>query len=239
MSNQKRLVFDIETIGEDFDQLDETSKATLTRWIEREAEDEEDYARRLKDIKEQLGFSPLTGEIVAIGVLDIDKEKGGVYFQAPGQKIERFEEGGIAFEPMTEADILKKFWEVAKTYNLFGSFNGRGFDVPFMMVRSAVHGIKPSKNLMAGRYLSQQRSDAVHIDLMDQLSFLGAVRRKETLHMWSRAFGIKSPKGEGVTGDDVAPMFKAKKYLEIARYNIRDLRATRELFKKWEEFFNI
>ena len=238
MSTKKRLVFDIETIGEDFDALDETTKSSLTRWIEREAYDTEEYHRSLTDLKNGLGFSPLTGEIVAVGVLDIDREKGGVYFQSPDKKMERFEEDGITFEAMTEAEILKKFWEIAEQYNLFATFNGRPFDAPFLMIRSAIHGIRPSKNLMAGRYLSQQHAEAVHIDLLDQLSFMGAVRKKGSLHLWSRAFGIKSPKSEGVTGDDVAKLFAQKKYLEIARYNIGDLRATRELFRKWEEFLN-
>jgi hypothetical protein len=31
------LVFDIETVGEDFDALDETSQDVLTRWIKKES----------------------------------------------------------------------------------------------------------------------------------------------------------------------------------------------------------
>ena len=75
------LVFDIETIGANFDDFDEPTQNSLTRWIKREAgEDEGKYNVMLKDLKEGLGFSPLTGEIVAIGVYDTLVQKGVVYF---------------------------------------------------------------------------------------------------------------------------------------------------------------
>jgi len=235
----KRLVFDIETIGENFDSLDKATQSSLTRWIEREASDKEEHTRLLNDIKNGLGFSPLTGEVVAIGVLDVGKNEGGVYYQSPGVPQKRIEEDGIRLEAMTEKKILEKFWEISKEYTVFISFNGRGFDVPFLMVRSAIHGIRPPKNLMVGRYLYQQHADAVHIDLLEQLSFYGAVRRKGNLHLWCRAFGITSPKASGVTGDDVSELFNKKKFLDIARYNIGDIRATRELYVKWDTYINI
>jgi len=236
---QQKLIFDIETVGESFDDLDKITQESLTNWIQREAEDKDEYARLLDDLKHGLGFSPLTGEVVAVGVLDFEKDKGGVYFQSPGSKIERFEEEGITFETLSEEAILRKFWELASRYQIFITFNGRAFDVPFLMVRSAVHKIPPTKNMMAGRYLYQQHADAIHIDLLDQLSFQGAVRRKGSLHLWCRAFGIKSPKSEGITGDDVNMLFKKKKYLEIAKYNVGDLRATKQLFEVWNTYFNI
>jgi DNA polymerase elongation subunit (family B) len=235
----QRLVFDIETVGEDFDKLDQTTQSSLTNWISREASDKDSYARLLDDLKAGLGFSPLTGFIVAIGVLDIDKDKGGVYFQAPDADIDRFEESGITFEPLNEADIIRKFWEIATKYQVFVTFNGRMFDVPFIMARSAVHRIRPTKNLMYSRYLSQQHSDAIHIDLLDQLTFQGAVRRRGNLHLWCRALGIKSPKDSGVTGDDVGTLFRQKEYLNIARYNAGDLSATKELFNAWNQYMNV
>ncbi len=51
-----------------------------------------------------------------------------------------------------------------------------------------------------------------------------------------RAFGIKSPKAEGITGDDVGPLFKDKKFLEIAKYNVGDLKATKELYDYWNNY---
>ncbi len=238
-STQKRLVFDIETVGEDFETLDKTTQDSLTRWIEHEAGDEREYKVMLDDLKQGLGFSPLTGQIVALGMLDVETGKTGVYYQSPGVAAKRAEEDGVSYESMEEKEIVRRFWDVAARYQVFITFNGRGFDAPFLTTRSAVHGVRPTKNLMAGRYIYQQHADAIHIDLLDQLTFYGATRRTGGLHLWCRALGIKSPKSGGVTGDDVGDLFKKKKYLDIARYNVGDLYATKELFDAWDTYFNI
>lgn len=238
MSTTNKLVLDIETIGEDFDALDKATKENLTRWIKKDSDNEEEYKHAFEDLKNGLGFSPLTGEIVAIGLLDYHKNEGAVYYQAPGQKNAEIKEDGISFKQMTEEDMLKKFWELASRYQVFITFNGRAFDIPFLMTRSAVKGVRPTKDLMRGRYLYQNNPDALHIDLAEQLSFYGATRRKGSLHLWSRAFGIPSPKSGGVSGEDVGPLFKKKKFLEIAKYNVGDIRATRELYTKWEQYLS-
>lgn len=239
MSNsQQTLILDIETVGENFEELDKATQENLTRWIKKESDSDEEYKMALEDLKTGLGFSPLTGSVVAIGMLDYHKNEGAVYFQAPGAKQEEIKEDGISFKPMAEKEMLAKFWEVAQKYHVFVTFNGRAFDMPFLFVRSAVHGIRPSKDLMRGRYLYQHNPEALHIDLLEQLSFYGAVRRKGSLHLWARAFGIESPKAAGVTGDDVGPLFKKKKFLEIAKYNVGDLRATRALYEKWRDYLS-
>jgi 3'-5' exonuclease len=238
MSTTSKLVIDIETIGEDFEVLDKATQENLTRWIKRDSESDEEYKIALEDLKNGLGFSPLTGEIVAIGALDYYKNEGAVYYQAPGQKNAEEKEDGIIFKQMTEKEMLQKFWELAERYQVFITFNGRAFDVPFLMIRSAIHGLRPTKDLMRGRYLYQNNPEALHIDLAEQLSFYGATRRKGSLHLWSRAFDIPSPKAGGVTGDDVGPLFKKKRFLDIAKYNVRDIRATRELYTKWESYLS-
>ena len=231
-----KLVFDIETIGDDFDLLDQTSQEVLTRWIKKEASSDEEYENELANLKNGLGFSHLTGQIVAIGVYDVEKDKGAVYFQAPDDSIKDSEDGNIKFRVLSEKEMLQQFWNLAEKYDEFISFNGRAFDVPFLFVRSAINEIKPSKNLMANRYLSSQPRNAQHIDLLDQLTFYGAVRRRGNLHLWSKAFGIKSPKEEGISGDDVGQLFKEKRFFDIAKYNVGDLQATKALYEYWEKF---
>lgn len=229
----QKLVFDIETIGEDFDSLDKVTKDNLTRWIKRDSGNDEEYEQALDDLKNGMGFSPLTGEVVAIGLLDTEGDRGAVYYQNP-IKDEDNEENGIKYKTCTEKEMLEKFWEIAEKANQMISFNGRSFDVPFLMIRSAVHGIKPSVNLLPYRYAKHYEVN--HIDLLEQLTFLGALRGRKNLHLWCRAFNIESPKAKGVSGDDVAELFREKKYLDIARYNADDLFATRELYKKWREY---
>ncbi len=232
------LVFDIE-----WESFDDATKDQLSRWLLRESRDDVEFNAGLEDIKNGLGFSPLTGFIVAIGVFDTEKEKGAVFYaDAPvgaptlrrgsGETREDFEEEGIKYRALSEKEMLESFWEGAKAYAEFVSFNGRCFDAPFLAIRSAIYGVRPSKDLLEGRYLYQQRN-AKHIDLLDQLSFYGALRRKGSLHLFCRAFDIESPKAGGTTGDDVAGLYHAGKALDIARYNAGDLRATAALYHKW------
>src|SRR5436189_193261 len=154
-----QLIFDIETIGEDFDTLDETTQDVLTRWLKNTSHTDTEYEAALKDLKAGLGFSPLTGQIVAIGVIDGQKDQGCIYFQAPGEKIADFEENNIKYRCMTEKEMLQKFWELASRYDEFVTFNGRSFDVPFLVVRSAVNKVKPTKDLLANRYMNYQKNN--------------------------------------------------------------------------------
>jgi len=228
------LVFDIETVGEAWDSLDTATQHNLSYWIREDTGDSDAYEYEMGKLKEGMGLSPLTGFIVAIGVYDTEKEKGAVYFSAPDAKLKESEKDGISYKPMGEKEMLEQFWKVAAVCNEFISFNGRGFDAPFLVIRSMVHGVKPTKDLLSNRYLSLQRGCA-HIDLMDQLTFYGAARFRKSLHLFCRALGIESPKAGGTTGDDVAALYKAGKYQDIARYNAGDLRATASLYKRWQE----
>ncbi|TSC91951.1 MAG: Uncharacterized protein CEN90_66 [Parcubacteria group bacterium Licking1014_17] len=226
------MVCDIETVGEDFDSLDKTTQDVLTDWIRKESGTEEEYRVALEELKNRLGFSPLTAQAVAVGLLDVDGDKGAVYYQNPADKNQESEEGGIKYKAMSEPEMLSKFWELAGKCREVITFNGRSFDVPFLIIRSAVHKIRPSVNLMPPRFASDSR----HIDLLDQLTYYGSVRKKGNLHLWSRVFGITSPKEQGVKGEDVGRLFKEGKYLEIAKYNAGDLFATRELYEIWDDY---
>lgn len=233
------LIFDIETVGEDFDLLDELSQEALTRWIKKTSRDEQSYEAALENIKGGMGLSPWTGEIISLGLWDYERDKGVVYFQAPEEDYEEFENSKVKFKQLGEKEMLEKFWEGAKHYQTFISFNGRSFDVPFLMIRSAVNKVKSSKNLLSNRYLNSQLVGAKHIDLLEQFVFYGAVYRKPNLHLCCRTLGIESPKSGGITGDDVAELFKNKKYKDIAKYNVGDLIATKKLYEYWRDYINI
>jgi DNA polymerase elongation subunit (family B) len=217
-----RVIFDIETAGKDFEAIDKPTQGYLLRYAETDDEKE--------GIKDSLSFYPLTAEIVAIGMLDADTQKGSVFFQTTGDPLLPFEEDNIRYETGSEKEIITKFWNVVKGHKHFITFNGRGFDCPFILVRSAVHKIRPSKDLMPNRY------NDTHIDLLDQLTFFGASRRRFSLDMWCRTFGIKSPKEDGITGYEVKDLFKAGRCFDIAKYCAGDLKATRELLLYWENY---
>jgi len=93
-----KLVFDIETIGIDYEGLDKKSKEYLMKFAETPEDEEE--------AKDQMSFSPLTGEVVAIGILNPDTNKGAVYFRDPSGKLEKESENNIQYTPLSsEKDI--------------------------------------------------------------------------------------------------------------------------------------
>lgn len=218
-----KIVFDIETVGQDFERLDEGSKEFFLKFAQTPEE--------IEEAKNSLNFYPLTAQIVAIGMLEVGTDKGTVFFQNGQRQREKFVEGPTSFISGTETEILNFFWQHISRCEQFITFSGRIFDCPFLMLRSAMHKIRPTRNLMPYRY-----STAAHVDLADQLSFYDAIRRKFSLHLWCRAFGIESPKEEGITGLQVKGLFEKGEYHEIARYCLRDIKATKDLYLYWEKY---
>ncbi len=215
----KRLVFDIETVGEELDSLE----PEVQQYVER------------RELQEKLGLYPLFAQVVAVAMVNPDSGGGAVFFQAPGQDLEPFEEGGLRYQPCDEKELLQNFWSTIKNYGQYITYNGRGFDCPFLLARSAKHRVRPTVELMGYRFAKGHERG--QIDLMDQLSYFGANRDFFSLDMWCRFLGVESPKGQGVSGADVKDLFAEGKYKEIAQYCARDVRATAELFQIWEEYF--
>jgi hypothetical protein len=54
-----------------------------------------------------------------------------------------------------------------------------------------------------------------------------------------KTFGIESSKAHDVTGLDMKQLTDEKRFREIAEYNLRDLQATAELFRRWEKFLSV
>jgi len=227
------LIIDIETIGEEWSKIDDQTKKVLVervkRWHPEMGEDAETTAEG------ELGVSPFTGEIVALGVLDSETSKGAVYYQSPKER-ESTEIEGVKLTVTSEKSMLEKFWALSANYSEFVTFSGRTFDIPYIMLRSAILGIRPAKDLMRGRYLYQQSPNAAHIDLYDQLRFYGSISHLGGLHLACRAFGIETPKDGEIDGSKVGQYFREGKCKEIAEYNARDLHSTRELYRHWKKY---
>ncbi|MBI3004973.1 MAG: ribonuclease H-like domain-containing protein [Ignavibacteriales bacterium] len=219
-----RVVIDIETLAFPLENFDDVQREYLFRF----AETEEDR----KETTQKLSLYPTTAQIITVGLLNPDTNKGKVLFQAD-QKLDYFSaDESIHFISAPEAEILTEFWKDITHYSRFVTFNGRGFDCPFLMLRSAILEVKPTRNLLPARFDS-----SIHCDLLDQLTFYGAVR-KFNLDFYCKAFGIESPKSHGVTGLDLARLYEEKRFKEIAEYCLGDLEATAELFRRREKYLN-
>jgi len=229
---RKKMVFDIECVGVDFDSLDEVSQHNLLR---NATTDEERAAE-----KERLALYPVTGFVVGIGMLNPDTNKGKMlYLVDDAYDRGQHHKGDVLYVPCgSEKELLAQFWEDVAQYDQVISFNGRGFDAPYIIIRSMVHDLVPSTDLMPNRYGDYRTGFHAHLDLADQLSFYGAMRRF-SLHLFTVALGITSPKQEGEDGETidglaVQRLFTERKFETIADYCMRDVVATAELYRRWE-----
>jgi len=222
-----KIVFDIETVGHLFDELDPATQEHLLRFARTEEEEQKE--------RDSLAFYPVTARVVTVAMLEEESDKAFVYYVTPERPPDKKMEGKTEYlSTANEKQLLELFWQRMAKYDQFVTFNGRGFDCPFLLIRSAINKVKPTRNLMPDRYRSQ-----AHIDLMEKLTYLGATRRRFSLHMWCQAFRIKSPKQEGVGGAEIKDLFKQGRYFDIARYCLGDVWATRELFRAWNAYLNL
>lgn len=217
-----KVVIDIETLGFPLDSFDEPQQEYLLKFAGTDAEREEAI--------QKLSLYPMTARIIAIGMLNPETNRGKVFYQAEKTGEDATEDGAVRFIATDERTMLEQFWKDMTHFPQFVTFNGRGFDCPFLMLRSALLGVKPSRSLVPYRY-----DGTTHCDLLEQFTFYGIVR-KFNLDFYCKAFGIDSPKSHGITGLDMKELFEAKRFRDIAEYNLRDLRATAELFRRWETY---
>ncbi len=219
-----RVVFDIETLALPLDQFDPGQQEYLLKFAKT---DEEREAEILK-----MSLHAPTSQTLAIGMANPDTGAGKVLFQSDQQEHFFSEDNKFEFVSGDEKTILTLFWETISHYDQFITFNGRSFDCPFLMLRSAIVGVRPSRNLIPYRYDSR-----IHCDLLEQLTFYNTVR-KFNLDFYCKVFGIKSPKSDGITGLDMGRLFTEGKYREIATYCAGDVLATVELFQRWNDYLH-
>jgi len=224
LPKQNLAVLDIETVGFDFDTFDEKWQDYIENNLNKNLEGAE---------KQITALYPITGKVVCIALHKSVSDKG-IVFNIDPNKSGQYEKNGNTYVICTdEKDLLEKFWDHITNYELIVTFNGSGFDVPFIFFRSGVNRVKVTKDIAGTRY---DRSK--HIDLQDELSFYRAMRGFK-LDFVSQAFGITSPKEKGLDGSKVTEYFNQGKNEEIADYCLRDVKATYELYKIWNTYMRI
>ncbi len=224
------IVFDIETVGFNFDSLEESQKEFLLRYAEKE-KDELLRNEKIEEAKRYLSLYPLTAKVICIGMLRTDTKNAIVYFEGENKEWVN-EEKQIKYKACTESEMLSSFWEVVEKAGKIISFNGRQFDIPFLMLRSAINKIKPTRNFLRSRFDHKS-----HIDLLEEFTFHGLIK-KFNLDFYCKSFNIESPKNQGITGMDVKELHKAGRNDEIAIYCGNDVNATFKLYEIWDKYLN-
>lgn len=212
----KTLVFDIETVPAfDRRELPATVGEALSS-----------YATR-KDMEPGavMGMSPFFGKVVSLAVGDGDAESDeAVTVLAVPPEGPAIADCPAWLRPMSEPDLLRSFWALASRAETVVSFNGRGFDVPFLVTRSLVHGIPARVDLMSQRFALRP-----HLDLWELVSQRDRGPSKLDVVCW--ALGIESPK-EVMDGSMVAPAYARGEIVKIAEYNAHDVRATSAVYRR-------
>ena len=218
----KKLVIDIETVGIPWEEHDPYVREYLIKGL---SDGDAEEAKRSG------GLSPFRGRIIAIGVINIDDGRSCAFYEVPGQQDVRVEKAGLrTYISGTEKQILEKFWDWFESDSRFITFNGRQFDGPFLMIRSAIHGLTPKRDLVGMRYELHP-----NCDLREVLNFFGTPNPRQykfNLDLACKAFGVETSKGEGLDGRSVETWYRAGRHREIAEYCMDDVRATAELYEK-------
>lgn len=163
------------------------------------------------DVLGEMSLSPVFGRIVAVGILYWDEDEPQIWLGPD------------------ERRLLQAFWEAVEGCELFVSWNGLAFDLPWLYVRSMVQGVSPTAWISAARYRWPGESN--HLDLFALLTDWRGNRTKHLkldLATVCQALGVKPPEGDGA---EVPKLWRRRDYEAIARHLASDLRATKGI---WE-----
>ena len=124
-----------------------------------------------------------------------------------------------------ERTLLQAFWILASQAEVVVSYNGRNFDVPFLVTRSLLHGVPARVDLLGKPYELRP-----HLDLYRLLQ-PGRALGPAGLDVLCWALGLESPKG-ALDGSQVAPTYARGDIEAIAAYNRGDVLATVGVYQR-------
>lgn len=127
-----------------------------------------------------------------------------------------------------EREILEGFWKIvaARGVRQFIGHNIRDFDLPFVIKRSRIHGVKPTWMPSFARY----RSDQIY-DTMQEWSLWSYGQSAVSLDKLAKIFGLPTSK-DAMDGSAVWPYYQAGRIEEICEYCKKDVVLTRQVYDK-------
>ena len=141
----------------------------------------------------------------------------------------------VAFIKGTEKDILKNFWKyINGNYfkDIFISYNGLRFDVPFIIIRSLIHNVPQTSY----RFINTRRYQTdPHFDVQMLLADW-EFRKATSLEIAAVSLGLESPKAGEVRADNVYETWQNSGIEEIARYCIKDVKTTYKIANRLQQY---
>ena len=123
-----------------------------------------------------------------------------------------------------EREILEGFWKLATPATRFVGHNVFDFDLPFVLKRSRILGVRPSVMPSMARYRNHPVYDTMH-------EWTGWGRHGTALHALAVAFGLPTSKDD-IDGSQVAGYYAAGRLPEIVEYCKKDVELTRRVYNK-------
>jgi 3'-5' exonuclease len=131
-----------------------------------------------------------------------------------------------------EAEILRDFWNMLDGFDQFRDVlvghNITDFDLPFIVKRSVVRGVRPTVDFSFARYRSRPLFDTMRI--WDCWSY----KNRTSLEKLALILGLPSPKNGDITGGNLCDAYLAGRFREIREYCLRDVRVTRQVFRRMQ-----
>jgi len=219
------LVFDIETVpAVDLRKAPPTIAQAVSKHAERNEWDE----------GKVMSLSPWLGQVVSLAVGNGEQDprtQDVTVFVVVPPHVTSLPALPHWIRPVTEVELLRAFWALAGAASCVVSYNGRGFDVPFLVGRSLIHEVPVRVDLVSSPY-----SLRPHLDLFQVLGAGagGWGRGPSSLDVVCWALGLTSPKEE-MDGSMVATTYAKGDLASIALYNAGDVRATTAVFQRVRE----
>lgn len=203
----KRIItIDIETLP-----IDEPFESKLF-W-----ENEEEFSKTALDAN--------LGRILCIGYSEQNEFGTIVKHGCFGwcEEIKRFE--------TDEKLILAEFWQFLHGFenkrDLIIGHNILDFDLPFIIQRSIINGVRPTVDFYFGKYKT-----APIFDTMRVWDCWKWGKGSTSLEKLAYALGLENPKADGINGKNIYQAFLDKRFEEIYRYCMRDVKVTRNAWRK-------
>lgn len=226
------LIIDIETRAEQWSELPGITRAALTHWIDKGKFSDEEKRQKQAEVVSRLSLSPFTASIISMALFDVERKTGAVYYVSETFG-ETFTVDDFTFKERTEKEILEDFWEGAPSYDVFVTFNGRSFTLPFLYHRSIVQAVRPTVDIAKERYVTKQTLP-YHVDLLDEFSLHGSMVRRPSLQLLCGAYGIDNASILG--GEEIETAFSDGRFRTIAEKTMGDVQAIEQLYERWREY---
>ena len=189
-----------------------TKAETIAAWYERDRAEWE--TARVKTYS----LSPLYGRVVAIGMA----------WNPPDDFTDAVETHALVAEAgADEAAMLGAFWERVQTADPLVTWNGAGFDVPFLLTRSAILGVTNTPSGLLKRYSHEK-----HYDVKQVVCGYDGQRMRSSgnsLSDWAQAFGMDAKIAHG---SQVYTMYREGRFADIGAYAADDARLTLALYHR-------